>query len=173
MDWDGREAPTTRLRRMLRMFGIATGTVALGFTGLYGIHLGTANGRVLREFEALANNAYYHVLAEPLRLRVGMDLRAAGFVNPVKLEQEVCVEEGAAEFAVGHALETKVFLHLHHIGNCRILGQAERRLVDGSGLESCAGFEQRLGAQEAADVVGAERSGGHAHSPVLLFVIPI
>jgi penicillin-binding protein 1B len=63
---------------MLRLFAMSTGTVALGLAGLYAIHLGTTNSRVLNEFEELAANQYYHVVAEPLGVRAGLDVRAAG-----------------------------------------------------------------------------------------------
>jgi penicillin-binding protein 1B len=63
---------------MIRLLGTATGTLAFGLGGLYALHLGTSSGRVLHEFELLASGAYYHVLAEPLRVRGGTDTRAAG-----------------------------------------------------------------------------------------------
>ena len=63
---------------MLRLAAIATGTVALGLSGIYGVHVGASSARVLGEFESLAANAYYHVVAEPLRLHPGMDARAVG-----------------------------------------------------------------------------------------------
>ena len=81
MNPEGRRFLETRLGRMLRLLGLATGTVALGLAGLYGIHLGATHGRVLREFEDLAANQYYHVLTEPVRLRPGMDARAAGLAG--------------------------------------------------------------------------------------------
>ena len=63
---------------MLRVLGIATLTLGAGLAGLYTIHLATTSHRVLEDFEALSRGTYYHIVAEPLRVRSGTDARAAG-----------------------------------------------------------------------------------------------
>jgi penicillin-binding protein 1B len=63
---------------MLRFVAIASGTLGLGLAGLYSLHLGTTSNRVMHEFEALAANSYFHVVAEPMHVRGGTDVRATG-----------------------------------------------------------------------------------------------
>jgi membrane peptidoglycan carboxypeptidase len=66
---------------MTRLLAAVSGTLALGLGGIYALHLGATSHRILNEFESLAANSYYHVLAEPLRLRGGTDARAMGLVG--------------------------------------------------------------------------------------------
>jgi penicillin-binding protein 1B len=66
---------------MLRMMGLAAGTLALGLTALYALHFGTSSHRVLNQFESLAHGEYFHVVAEPLHVRPGTDARATGIAG--------------------------------------------------------------------------------------------
>jgi len=68
------------LRRVARMLAIAFGTLALGMSALYSLHLVAVRGRVLGEIEHLSRNEYFHLIAEPIRVRVGTDVRATGVV---------------------------------------------------------------------------------------------
>ncbi len=81
-------------------------------------------------------------------------------LDAAELLQEVDVEVGPAEFAVSDALQAHVLLELHDLGDGLVFHLAQ--LLGGDlalGL-LLAGFQQVLGAQEAADVVGTERRGG-------------
>ena len=82
---------------------------------------------------------------------------AALGLDALELRQEVDVEIGAAELAVGDAAQAQVLLELDDAADRVVLHAAQRRGVDGAGLVLLARIEQRLGAQEAADVVGAKR----------------
>ena len=68
------------LRRAARMLAIAIGTLALGLSAIYSLHLVAVRGRVLGEIERLTRNEYFHVIAEPVRVRIGTDARATGIV---------------------------------------------------------------------------------------------
>jgi hypothetical protein len=76
-------------------------------------------------------------------------------LHPADLLQEIDVEIGAAEFAVGDAFKAHVFLEPHDFGDGLVFDFAQlfrRDLALGFLL---AGLEQVLGAQKAADVVVA------------------
>ena len=62
-----------RLRRLLRFGVTILSTIVLGLALLYAVHLGTSGTRIANEFELLSRGGYYHVLAEPLRARGGID----------------------------------------------------------------------------------------------------
>jgi hypothetical protein len=71
-----------------------------------------------------------------------------------------------AELPVGGVLQADVVLQLDRAADRVVLGRAERVGVDRPGLEVGAGLGQRGRAQEAADVVGAERRQGVlGHAP--------
>ena len=70
-----------RLRRVLSACALATIALLLVLAGLYSMRIGALRARVLKEFDCLAHNAYYHVLSEPFRVRVGMDVRSTGIVG--------------------------------------------------------------------------------------------
>ena len=77
------------------------------------------------------------------------------------------MEVGAAELAVGDALQADVFLELDDLGDRVVLDGAQLLRADAAGGALGARVEQALRAQEAADVVGAKRgvgAGGHAAS---------
>ncbi|MEI9852348.1 MAG: hypothetical protein WDN24_17505 [Sphingomonas sp.] len=85
------------------------------------------------------------------------DFHAALLLDAVELEQEVGVEESAAELAVGDAVQAQLFLELHHSENRLVLDRAQRRGVDRAFAEPGARLEQFLGTQEAADMICSER----------------
>jgi hypothetical protein len=78
-------------------------------------------------------------------------------LHAAELLQEVDVEIGAAELAVGDALQADVFLELDDLGNGVVFDGAQGLFGDLAFLLLRAGVEQALRAQEAADMVGAER----------------
>ena len=98
----------------------------------------------------------FATLAVELHSIVGM-----GGNNAVKAGQEIRVPHGAAKLAVGHRLKANTFLQLNHIANAAIFNRAQ--LVAGDftarGLGACV--FQFLRAQQAANVIGAERSLTH------------
>jgi hypothetical protein len=81
-------------------------------------------------------------------------------LDPAQLLKEVDVEIGAAEFAVGDRLQADILLELDDLGDCLVLDLAQL-----GGAELALGLlvarlEQVLGAQETADMIGAERRSG-------------
>ena len=74
------------------------------------------------------------------------------------------MEIGAAELAVGDAVQAHVFLELDDVGDGAVFHRAQLLRRDLPLGVLLARVEQELGAQEAADVVGAEGGlGGFAH----------
>ena len=65
--------------------------------------------------------------------------------------------EVAAQLAVGDGLQTGVALERDHVADRVVLDGPELVCGRAPGLEGGAGVAQAIGAQEAADVVGAER----------------
>jgi penicillin-binding protein 1B len=57
------------------------GVVTLGLGLIYAAHLGTTGQRVVHEFQLLSSGGYYHLLAEPFRVRGGTDARSAGIAG--------------------------------------------------------------------------------------------
>ncbi len=100
---------------------------------------------------------------------VEADGDAALGLHAVQLLEEVDVEVGAAELAVGDAVRGP---DLPGSGRCRESPRprprAARPAPDRAGLERLARVEQRLRAQETADVVGAKRRRGANSHDVLL-----
>ncbi len=88
---------------------------------------------------------------------VEADGDAALDLHTFQLCQEVDVEVGPAEFAVGDPPQAQVFLKAHDVANRRVLDLPQFGGAHRAGLEALARVEQRLRTQEAADVVGAER----------------
>jgi penicillin-binding protein 1B len=91
------------LRRVARMLAIAFGTLALGLSALYSLQLVAVRGRVLDEVERLSRNEYFHVIAEPVRVRVGTDVRATGVLSRLARAglQRVRTEPGPGEVRAG------------------------------------------------------------------------
>ena len=82
-----------------------------------------------------------------------------------KLLQKIDVEVGPPEFAVGNALEAETFLKADDVANGRVFHLAQLRPRNLALAVSLARIEQRSGAQEAADMVGAKgRFGASAHA---------
>ena len=75
-------------------------------------------------------------------------------LDAVQLLEEVDVEEGAAELAVGDAAEADLLLAAHHVPDRRVLDRAQGRGIDLAAGAARARLEQALRAQEAADMVG-------------------
>src|SRR5258708_37771730 len=88
----------------------------------------------------------------------------AARLHAVELLEEVDMEIGAAELAVGHRLEAKALLEAHDVADREVLDLAQLFLRDRALLVPLARLEQLLRAQEAADVIGAEgRRGALCH----------
>ncbi len=77
--------------------------------------------------------------------------------DAAELLEEVDVEIRAAELAVGDRLQAGVLLHLHDLGDRAILDRPQVRRRDLAARLPVARLQQVLRAQEAADVIGAER----------------
>ena len=72
----------------------------------------------------------------------------AALLHPVELEQEVGVEEVAAELAVGNRLEAKAFLPFHQCGDGFVLDPAQGLVIDVAGGAMLARFNDRTRTQE-------------------------
>jgi hypothetical protein len=79
------------------------------------------------------------------------------------------MEIGAAELAVGDALEAHVFLELHDLGDGLVFHRAQLLGRDVALGLLFAGFQQVLGSQEAADMVETGGKLGHGMSPVMIW----
>jgi hypothetical protein len=84
----------------------------------------------------------------------------AGAADPVQRVDEVHVPRGAAELAVGGGLQPDVLLHPDDVADRVVLGRAQLRVVDAPIGVVGAGAQQPLWAEQAPDVVGAERRLG-------------
>ena len=98
-------------------------------------------------------------------------LDAAAFtldnVKAVEHAHEVEMPPGAAEFAIGHGLETSIFLHPDDIDDRLILNGGELLGADGLVLETgLAGLFDAVWAQERADDIGVigRLCNGHGSS---------
>src|SRR6266699_1057789 len=104
---------------------------------------------------------------EKRRLLVGALERGEpvdGQIDAVEAVNEVDVPPVAAELAVGDRLQADVLLQLDGVLDAFVLHGAQRRTVDLALLVSGARGMECLRAQQAADVVGAER-GFHEGAP--------
>ena len=72
------------------------------------------------------------------------------------------MEIGAAEFAVGDALQAHVLLALDDLADALVLDGAQLGGGERPGEELLARLAQPLRPQEAADVIGAEGGTGQA-----------
>jgi hypothetical protein len=81
---------------------------------------------------------------------------AVGDGHAVHLLQEVDMEEGAAEFAVGDALQADLLLLRDQVADAFVLDGAQRVGRQGFGEKPVARLGQARGAQKTADMVGAE-----------------
>ena len=73
------------VRTVVRYLLLGFGLLGVGLATLDAVRLGAKRGQVLHEFEALSANAYYHVLAAPLRVRPGMDARSTAVASRLGL----------------------------------------------------------------------------------------
>ena len=78
------------------------------------------------------------------------------FLRPLELLEKIDMEVGASKFAVGDALQTKIFLHADNVPDCGVLDFAQLAAIDLTCAGALASIEQFDGAQEAADVIGAK-----------------
>jgi hypothetical protein len=95
----------------------------------------------------------------PLALRVDhphTDL-LVGLRDAAELVDEVHVPRRAAVLAVGGRLQADLLLHGHGVADGVVLDLAQPVGVQGAGGEALPRLEQGLGAEQAPDVVGAER----------------
>jgi hypothetical protein len=83
--------------------------------------------------------------------------QAAASLDTFQLLEEIDVKVRPPELAVGDALEPDVFLQADDIGDRGVFDGAERRLPDLAFLATLARGQQLRRAQEASDVIGAER----------------
>jgi len=81
-------------------------------------------------------------------------------LDAAELREEVDVEVGAPELAVGDAVQADVFLEPDDLRDGVVLDGTQRLGRDLAARFSLARLEQALGSQETADVVGAERRMG-------------
>ena len=77
--------------------------------------------------------------------------------DSVELDDEVHVPGGSPELAVRHGTETDILLQAHRVADGLVLDRAQFGRVDPSLREVVARGEQVRRAEQAADVVGAER----------------
>ena len=86
-----------------------------------------------------------------------LDGHAFAHLHAFELLEEVDVEERAAEFAVGDAVQAPVLLLLHDLANRFVFHCAQRCGVDLAFLAPGARLLEFLGTQEASDVIRAKR----------------
>ena len=89
-----------------------------------------------------------------------LDGHAFAHFHALELLEEIDVEEGAPELAVGDAVQAPVLLHLDDLADRAVLDLAQRGGVDLAFLAAGARFEQFLGPQETAYMIGPERRCG-------------
>ena len=135
-----------------------------------------ARGMRLHEFEMLdhgmAGKAELAGNAHPLVASLDACECHAGVhdvaFHPIETPEKIEVPPGAAEFAVGHALKARLLLLLDGALDFAVLDDLEIRggeLALGALLPRCF---QRLGPQQAAHVIGAERRLRSLHARTLL-----
>ena len=87
------------------------------------------------------------------------------------LQQEVALPGKAVEFAVGDDLQPHLFLHAHDLADGRMLDIEQLLRRHGAGFGGLPRIDQRLGTDEAADLVGAKRrryASGHFNSLTMM-----
>ena len=88
--------------------------------------------------------------------------------HALELLQEVDMEEGAAELAVGDALEPELLLPANGIADAIVLDLAKGRGLQLAFKEAIARIGQPARAQKAANLVSAERRPlGHPGTPLI------
>src|SRR5262249_56057243 len=76
---------------------------------------------------------------------------------------EMPVRGVAVEFAVGDELEPELLLQSHHLTDCRMLNTLELGIRDLFFFRLLARVDESAGADEAADMLGAEGRLGAFH----------
>ena len=79
--------------------------------------------------------------------------------------EEIDVEIGAAELAVGDPLEADVLLRADDLADAFVLDRVKVFRGKAAGGEFLPRLLQAFGSQETADMVGAERRTGHGFLP--------
>jgi GNAT superfamily N-acetyltransferase len=82
------------------------------------------------------------------------------FLDAVETPEEVEMPPRAAEFAIGNRLQTDLFLLAYDAFDLAVLDRFQRRGIDRALGELGARVPQRRRAQQAADMIGAERRRG-------------
>ena len=89
----------------------------------------------------------------PLKLDLALALVG---LDAVEAFQKIDLPEGATIFAIGDPAQADLFLLADDGGDLAVLDRAQGRVVDGAGAAPVARFLQRSGAQQRADMIGAE-----------------
>ena len=114
----------------------------------------------------LSDHAQHHRLGIDA-LKLDFALAEIGF-DAVERTEKVVVPEGATEFAVGGGLQARLFLAFDDFLDLLVFHRLE--LIGGNFTPLALGARllQRRGAQQAADMIGAERrSSALGHSSLL------
>ena len=93
------------------------------------------------------------------------DIFAVMGLDALEPFEEIDVEIGAAELAIGDRLEADILLSVDDLANAFVLERVQvlsRKLAGG---EFFAGRLEAFGSQEAADMIGAEGRTGHRFPP--------
>ncbi len=109
----------------------------------------------------LARHAHAVGLARRAALLVmegGGEARLIG-LDILEAQQEIGLPADAIIFAVGDRLQPDPFLQRHHLAHRILAHRAERIGIDRARGELLACGHQRLGADQAADMIGAKRRG--------------
>ena len=106
----------------------------------------------------LAGHAQHHRLGV-VALELDLALAEIG-LDAIQRAQKIVIPEGAAEFAIGDGLQPDVFLPLDDGAISRSSTALSCVGGDLALLPFGAGLFQRRGAQQAADMIGAERRIG-------------
>src|SRR5581483_3041890 len=106
-----------------------------------------------------------------LALELDLALAEIG-LHPGQLAEKVVIPERAAELAVGDGFQPHVLLPPDGVGDLAVLDRLQLIGRDLVLLALGAGFLQRGRAQQAADVIGAERGLGALHGSSSLLSCP-
>src|SRR5262249_54248711 len=147
-----------------------------------------ARRRVAEEREVVAEDRLRHseLRVDVERGRRELDLAVlveepdgdvAGLLrDPVEAVDEVHVPRGASELPVGGNAQANLLLQPHSPADLLVLGRAQLRGIDLPGREVGSGAGEAARAEEAADVVGAERwarPDGHSFKSRAAFALRI
>ena len=136
----------------------------LGVRGVWRLRKSKSGALDARGVAQLAGDPHRRRLEADLAAVVAAEARGEAALadrHAIEPLEEVDVEEGAAELAVGDALEPDLLLLAHRLGDALVLDRAQLVRAGSRPRAPRARLEQPLGPQQAADVVGAERWLGH------------